>query len=111
VANPGRTTEAPTPPDPAGTPAPEESLTLGQTEPEPSLIAKNEPGAVIVGPGEPAPSAIAVPDPGTAVDPGTGVEPGSSFDIDPGFNGKPVPVDPCMRYYAVDAGSGAGAAS
>jgi heat shock protein HslJ len=105
VAEPGTTTKAPAPPDPAGPPAPEESPTLGQTEPEPGLTGKPAPSeVVIVGPIEPAPSAIALPDPGTRV------TPGSSFDIDPGFNGKPIPVDPCGRYYAVDLGSSAGSA-
>jgi hypothetical protein len=89
VAGPGTITEEPpTPPDPAASPAPDESPTLGQTEPAPSLP--------IV---EPAPSAIALPDPGT------GVEPGSSFNLDPGI-GKPIPVDGCERYYAVDQGLG-----
>ena len=87
ATGPGTTTEQPpAPPDPAGTPAPDESPTLGQTEPDPSLPAV-----------EPAPSAIALPDPGT------GVEPGSSFNLDPGI-GKPIPVDGCERYYAVDQG-------
>lgn len=98
IAEPGTASspgeEPPAPPAPPASAEPAPTYEPGQQLPEPS--------AVIV---EPAPSAIAVPDPGTITDPG------ATHDPDPGFNGSPVPFDPCLeRMDAVDQGNTAGGA-
>ncbi|MBI3750780.1 MAG: META domain-containing protein [Chloroflexi bacterium] len=64
------------------------------------------------------PTSTAVAEPGATATvgdeppaPPVAPEPGQTFDIDPGFNGSPLPVDPCAeRMYAVDQGNGVGGA-
>ena len=91
VAEPGATaTTVEVSPAPPIDPAPGQTFDLGQPTPTAIDLPLPAPSEVVV---EPAPSAVEMPDPG---------------QIDPGFNGKPVPLDPCERVYAMDQANGAG---